>query len=97
MIGLPPTVGFVSKWYLVSGAAAEGHLLAAGVVVLGTLLSAAYLLPIVHAAFLRDAADGPDLHPHGEAPWPMVLASSLTAAGVIVLFLFPDVPLASPP
>jgi multicomponent Na+:H+ antiporter subunit D len=94
MIGLPPTVGFVSKWYLVSGAAAEGHLLAAGVVVLGTLLSAAYLLPIVHAAFLRDAANGPDLHPHGEAPWPMVLASSLTAAGVIVLFLFPDVPLA---
>ncbi len=34
------------------------------------------------------------LHPHGEAPLPMVIALSLTAVGTVALFFQPDVPLA---
>ena len=33
MIGLPPAVGFVSKWYMLSGAMAQQHWLAVGVIV----------------------------------------------------------------
>ena len=55
---------------------------------ISTLLNAAYFLPIVHAAFFRKADAGDEHHPHGEAPWPMLLALMTTAAMTIALFFF---------
>ena len=98
MIGLPPAVGFISKWYMLSGAMAAQHWLAVTVIVVSTLLNAGYFLPIVYRAFfVAPAADGhahPHAHAHGEAPWPMVLALCATAAATVLLFFLPDVPLA---
>lgn len=55
LIGIPPTVGFVSKWYLAQGGLQPdfGTLGLVGVAVLmvSALLTAGYLLPIVSAAF----------------------------------------------
>jgi multicomponent Na+:H+ antiporter subunit D len=91
MIGLPPTVGMLSKWYMVSGAFATQHWLALAVIVVSTLLNAAYFLPIVYRAFLKPAAPGePD---HGEAPWPMVAALAFTAFVTLALFFFPELPM----
>jgi multicomponent Na+:H+ antiporter subunit D len=92
MIGLPPTFGFVSKWYMLSGAMAAQHGLAVGVIVLSTLLNAAYFLPIVYRAFFVAPAAGHG-HPHGEAPWPMVVALCATALATVALFFWPDVAL----
>ncbi len=92
MIGLPPTVGFISKWYILSGALETGQMFAIGVIILSTLLNAAYFLPIVYAAFFKKEDHKPE-HEHGEAPWPVVAALALTALGTVVLFFFPDVPL----
>ena len=93
MIGLPPAAGFISKWYMVSGAMAGQHWLAVAVIVLSTLLNAGYFLPIVYRAFfVAPSADAHD-HPHGEAPLPMVIALTATAAATVLLFFFPDVPL----
>lgn len=94
MIGLPPAAGFISKWYLVSGAMSQGAWLALVVVLLSTLLNAAYFLPIVYRAFFRPLSAEAVAHPHGEAPLPIVLALSFTAFGTLALFFFPDVPLA---
>lgn len=95
MIGLPPAVGFVSKWYLLSGAMAAQHTLAVVVIVLSTLLNAAYFLPIVYRAFfVAPPAEAHGHDPHGEAPWPMVVALCATAFATVVLFFWPDVPLA---
>ena len=99
MIGLPPTVGFVSKWYMLSGAMVAQHWLAVGVIAVSTLLNAGYFLPIVYRAFFVAPAgveQGQDRHPHahGEAPLPMVLALCATAALTLVLFFLPEVPLA---
>ncbi len=94
MIGLPPAAGFISKWYLVSGAMSQGAWLALVVVLLSTLLNAAYFLPIVYRAFFRPLSAEAEHHPHGEAPLPIVLALTFTAAGTLALFFFPDVPLA---
>ncbi|MDD3934735.1 monovalent cation/H+ antiporter subunit D family protein [Rhodoferax sp.] len=94
MIGLPPAAGFISKWYMVSGAMASQHWLAVAVIVLSTLLNAAYFLPIVYRAFFVAPPADPHGHPHGEAPLPMVIALTATAAGTVLLFFFPDVPLA---
>lgn len=58
MIGLPPTVGFVSKWFMLSGAmsasSAFGSSVAVTAIVISTLLNAAYFLPIVYHAFFSD-------------------------------------------
>ncbi|MFN0164068.1 MAG: proton-conducting transporter membrane subunit [Burkholderiales bacterium] len=91
MIGLPPAAGFVSKWYMLSGAMAGSHWLAVSVIAASTLLNAAYFLPVVHRAFFR--APGGGAAAHGEAPLPMVLAILVTAAGTIAMFFWPDLPL----
>jgi multicomponent Na+:H+ antiporter subunit D len=51
MIGLPPAAGFVSKWYMLSGAMAAQHWPAVAVIIASTLLNAGYFLPIVYRAF----------------------------------------------
>ena len=94
MIGLPPAVGFISKWYMLSGAMAAQHWPAVGVIVVSTLLNAGYFLPIVYRAFFVAPPADAHEHPHGEAPLPMVMALTLTAAATVLLFFLPDVPLA---
>lgn len=85
MIGLPPTVGFISKWYLLLGAIDAQSYIAIATLVISTVMNAAYLLPIVHAAFFRkpEAPLG-----HGEAPRRMVWALCFTAASTVLLFFY---------
>jgi multicomponent Na+:H+ antiporter subunit D len=93
MIGLPPAAGFLSKWYMLQGALTTSHWVAVTVIIASTLLNAGYFLPIVYRAFLVQPSAGAHDHPHGEAPWPMVLALTITAAGTLILFFYPGVPL----
>jgi multicomponent Na+:H+ antiporter subunit D len=92
MIGLPPAAGFVSKWYMVSGALAAEAWLPLAVIVASTLLNAGYFLPIVYRAFFVPAGAGEA--EHGEAPWPMVAALVCTAALTILMFFWAELPLA---
>ena len=92
MIGLPPAAGFVSKWYIVSGALAAEAWMALAVIVASTLLNAGYFLPIVYRAFFVPAGEGEA--EHGEAPWSMVAALVCTAALSLLMFFWADVPLA---
>jgi multicomponent Na+:H+ antiporter subunit D len=92
MIGLPPAAGFVSKWYMLQGALATSQWLALTVIILSTLLTASYFVPIIYRAFLVRAPAGD--RAHGEAPWPMVLALIVTAAATVALFFQPAIPLA---
>ncbi len=87
MIGVPPTGGFVSKWYILAGAFESDNYVAIGTIIASTVLNAAYFLPIVFAAwFGREAAS--ETVEHGEAPWPVVVALTTTAALTIGLFFF---------
>lgn len=90
MIGLPPTAGFLSKWYMLMGAFEGGQMLAVAVILVSTLLNAAYFVPIIYAAWFRQPTQ---VDEHGEAPRPIVVALTLTAALTLLLFLFPTVPL----
>jgi multicomponent Na+:H+ antiporter subunit D len=94
MIGLPPAAGFISKWFIVSSAVNGEHVFVLAVLIVSTLLNAAYFLPILYAAFFRQADEPDDAHTHGEAPWPMVLALTTTATCSGLLFFWPDIPLA---
>jgi multicomponent Na+:H+ antiporter subunit D len=87
MIGVPPTGGFVSKWYILAGAFEADNYVAIMTIIASTALNAAYFLPIIYMAwFMRDAT--PAEEAHGEAPWPSVLALAITAALTIAFFLF---------
>ena len=90
LIGIPPAVGFISKWYILSGAAESGQFWAIAVLVVSTLLNAGYFLPIVYAAFFKPAKESDH---HGEAPLPIIIALSMTATLTVALFFFADVPL----
>ncbi len=95
MIGVPPTAGFISKWYMLMGALNSEQMFAVAVIVLSTLLNAGYFLPIVYAAFFRpeDAPAGNPGHEHGEAPLAIVIALVTTATLTVALFWLPDVAL----
>jgi multicomponent Na+:H+ antiporter subunit D len=92
MIGLPPAVGFVSKWYMLQGALVTSQWVVLGVIAASTLLTASYFVPIVYRAFLVPEAEG--THAHGEAPRTMVFALVATAAATVLLFFDPSLPLA---
>jgi len=87
MIGVPPTAGFVSKWYIIAGAFQVESYFTLVVLMLSTGLNAAYFLPIVFRAFFRPEEEPPSVD-HGEAPWPMVSALCVTALLVLAFFVF---------
>lgn len=87
MIGLPPTAGFVSKWYILGGAIQAENMLAVFAIIASTALNAAYFLPILYRAwFLPTELSNSSLH--GEAPLPIVLALTITAWLTLAFFLF---------
>ncbi len=90
MIGVPPTAGFISKWYLGLGALEVHMPWVLGVLTLSSLLNAAYLLPILYVAW-----SGPH---HGAWPaepprwrletgWWLLVPPLITAALTLILGL----------
>lgn len=94
IIGLPPFGGMWSKWLLILGALETGHVFVVAVLMLSSLLSVAYLLPIVARAFFAAPAADPHGHEHGEgqsagvqeAPLACLVALCATALLCLVLF-----------
>jgi multicomponent Na+:H+ antiporter subunit D len=87
MIGVPPTGGFVSKWYILAGAFQDDNYVALATIILSTVLNAAYFLPIIYMAWFMREEEAP-ANAHGEAPWPAVLALAITAFLTIAFFFF---------
>ena len=89
MIGAPPVGGFVSKWYLVLGALDAGSLGILAVLLVSTLLNAAYFVPVVYSAFFGKVPAGEEHH-HGEAPLAMLVPLTLTALISVLIGFYPD-------
>jgi multicomponent Na+:H+ antiporter subunit D len=58
MIGVPPTAGFVSKWYLALGSVEAGQMAFLAVLLASSVLNAAYFLPVSYLAFFGTEAPG---------------------------------------
>ena len=56
MIGIPPTVGFFSKWYLALGAAGRHEWIYIAVLVISSLLNAVYFFKLIEKVFIRQSA-----------------------------------------
>ena len=90
VIGLPPTGGFISKWYLLTGSLNSGQQWAFAVFLTSSLLNAAYFLPIVYKAFFAAPTDTARLDKAKEPPPLTVVPLFITSAGCLLLFFFSD-------
>lgn len=84
LVGVPGTVGFISKWYLVSAAFERGWWPISVLVMASSLLAAVYIWKVIEAAFLGAVDDAAATAKH-EPPWPM-LAMTWVLAGACVFF-----------
>lgn len=90
IIGIPPTGGTWSKWYLISGTFQAEQWILTGVLLVSSLLSIAYLLPIPIRAFFPVGNKQKIRINFREAPMPSLLALTITATGCVLLFFYPQ-------
>jgi multicomponent Na+:H+ antiporter subunit D len=82
MIGVPPTIGFFSKWYLLLGCLDEGRYLFAAVLLVSTWLNAWYFFRLIERAYF--SRDEPAGLRRAEAPAPMLVPIAALAALVLI-------------
>ncbi len=57
LIGLPPTAGFISKWYLISAAVESGHAWLVALIVITSMMALIYIWRVVEAAWFQQPAE----------------------------------------
>jgi len=93
IIGLPPTGGMWSKWFLVMGTLEAEYYIPLLVLLISSLLNVAYLLPIaVRGFFSEPEGTSPEERSQGikEAPLPCLIAIAITSMGCVALFFYPE-------
>ena len=96
MIGVPPLAGYISKWYLQTGALEAGDAWVTVVLAISSLLNAAYFLPILYRAwFRRPPPKWPAEHTFGrlETHWMLLLTPLVTALFVVWAGMLAESPL----
>lgn len=81
LVGLPPSGGFAGKWLLLSAGLAQGQWWWVAVILVGSLLAAAYVLRVLTHAFTQTPATAP-LHPVPRVMEWTALGLALLAAGL---------------
>ncbi|MBR6955255.1 MAG: proton-conducting membrane transporter [Clostridia bacterium] len=97
LVGIPPCLGFVSKWYLAQGALAMTgtpdflRFLGPAVLLISALLTAGYLLTVTIRGFFPGEGEGgkPLTFEKLEPSWRMWLPMVILAALSVLLGLFP--------
>lgn len=87
MIGIPLFSGFVSKWQLLLGSLEKGNILAVLVLIAGSLLAAAYLLPVLRTAFFQESSV--ESKEGQEAPYVQLIAMVFLAVLILLVGMFP--------
>ncbi len=88
MIGLPPTCGFFSKWYLMLGAYTGAQYFYIAVLVISSLLNAIYFFRIIEQMFVQREASLTEVHPHqGKLGLPLSMVIPILVGGIMILVL----------
>jgi multicomponent Na+:H+ antiporter subunit D len=90
IIGLPPAAGFISKWYMVLGAANSTNQWVLLIYLCSTLLNAAYFLPIIYKAFFSSNTNNEFNAGIKEAPLFCLMPLIITALLTLALFVYPQ-------
>ncbi len=87
MAGLPPTAGFIGKFYVFSAAIKEGYFLLAALGVLTSVIAAYYYLRVIYMLYMKEPVHDVT---RGEVAAPAVIALVATALGVLYLGILPE-------
>ena len=91
MVGIPPTCGFFSKWYLMLGAFEGKQYIYIAVLVVSSLLNAVYYFRIVEQMFVQREASLTEVNRPTTKfglPMSMVLPIGLTGLGILFLGIY---------
>jgi multicomponent Na+:H+ antiporter subunit D len=94
IIGVPPTCGFFSKWYLISGAIQAGQYHFMVALLFSSLVSVVLFFRVIEIGYYEPFSDhhghGHDHHPEpmGEAPLTMLVPLLIVAAGLVLVGLY---------
>jgi len=86
LTGIPPTAGFVGKFYIISAALESGYLTLSILMVLFSAISAYYYMRIVMYMYMRD----PQTEPQLASSAGLNIALVLTLAGVLLMGIIPS-------
>lgn len=89
-VGVPLFAGFITKWYISLGALESGDYWVLAVMIVSSMLNAAYFLPIVYLAFFK-APPGTEMRVTEASPT-LLVPTLICAAYVIVLGTTAEVP-----
>jgi len=91
MIGIPPTAGFFSKWYLLLGTIEANQWALTAVILVSSLLNAVYFFRVIENAYLEPGHVGENEHlaveTRSEAPLSMLLPTLIMAAAILLVGL----------
>jgi NADH-quinone oxidoreductase subunit N len=88
LLGFPGTVGFIGKWYILTAAVAEGQMILPVILVLTSVLSAGYYLPVIMAMYMRPSPSA-DRHAGVALSSTAAAAIGLSVAAVILFGFWP--------
>jgi multicomponent Na+:H+ antiporter subunit D len=90
IIGMPPCGGFLSKWYLVLGSLEAHQMTILFILLVSSLLNAAYFMPIVYRAFFCRSEDALFENKVQEAPLFCVVPLVVTSVISMIMLFYPQ-------
>lgn len=87
MIGIPPAVGFFSKWYLALGAAKMHQYWYIAILVLSSLLNAIYFFKLIEKVFINEKTELEDKFEGRSQELPINMLIPITVCFLVILCL----------
>jgi multicomponent Na+:H+ antiporter subunit D len=87
MVGIPPTAGFFSKWYLILGGIEANNWAFVAVILASSLLTAVYFFRMIEKLFTTPSESTPEVEQAKEPPARILTPIITLAAGIIILGL----------
>ncbi len=88
LLGFPGTFGFIGKWYILTAVVAQGHFILPVILVLTSVVSAGYYLPVIMAMYMKTAPTA-DRYAAIRLGPAALGAVALTVAAVVLLGIWP--------
>jgi NADH-quinone oxidoreductase subunit N len=88
LLGFPGTLGFMGKWYILSAVVAQKQVLLAVVLVLTSLVSAGYYMPVIMAMYMRSPRV-PLVHHDSRFPSAAAMTVAVAVAAILVFGFWP--------
>ena len=89
LLGFPGTAGFIGKWYILLAATSAGQNLLAAILVLASVVSAGYYLPVIMAMYMKPEASE-SVHTEVRLGRLGEVAVAIAVAGLLVFGVWPN-------